>query len=57
MSEWLRWGFFVLIVIFCYYYIKWNEKVMPGIWHKIGLQERKDKIKKIKKNINGKRLL
>ena len=57
MSEWLRWVFLVILVVFCIYYVKWNEKIMPSIWHKIGLQKRTEKIKKIKKNINGKRLL
>lgn len=57
MSEWLRWALFIPLVGFCIWYIKWNEKIMPSIWHKIGLQKRTEKIKKIKKNINGKRLL
>ena len=53
MSEWLRWGLFVLMIIFLIYYIKWNKKIMPKIWYNIDMQLRKNKIKKIKKNING----
>ena len=53
MYELLRWGLFVLMVMFLIYYLKWNKKQMPKIWYKIDMEERKNKIKKIKKNING----
>ena len=53
MSEWIRWGLFVFLIIFLIYYLKWNKKQMPKIWYKMDMEERTNKIKKIKKKING----